>query len=144
MLFCCNSNRHFKQDIFQETIRNSPTHRYNMTLTTYLDFLSTKQSSVEITSANCCSLSKKIIPSYTKKKNSRFKIISISGIYNQAFGHEISGNPLYEGCNFTESMDEPGQFTPSSLVSPNPLYGDMDDFPGDMTRQKGTEVHVIC
>ena len=61
----------------------------------------------------------------------------ISGIYNQAFGHEISGNPLYEGCDFVETKDEPVHFASSSLVSPNPLYGDTDDLPGYMTRQTG-------
>ena len=70
------------------------------------------------------------------------------GIYNQAFDHEISGNPLYEGCEFVETTDEPMHFASSSLVSPNPLYGDTDDLPGYMTRQKGmsnkgNEMHLI-
>ena len=74
------------------------------------------------------------------KKHCLHVNILISGIYNQAFGHEISGNPLYEGCDFAETA--PAQFEPSSLVSPNPLYGDMNDLPGTMTSQRGTGILI--
>lgn len=55
---------------------------------------------------------------------------------NPAFDRDVTFNPLYEGCDFSEVDNEP-EFVASSLVSANPIYGDMDDFPSHMTKQIG-------
>ena len=61
----------------------------------------------------------------------------LSGICNQAFGEDICGNPLYEKCDLTETSNDPVEFAPSSLVLPNPLYGDLSDLPGHRTQKTG-------
>ena len=67
----------------------------------------------------------------------------LSGIYNQAFGDDICGNPLYEGCDLTQTSNDPVEFAPSSLVSPNPLYGDLDELPGHRSQKTGRLNEVI-
>lgn len=63
--------------------------------------------------------------------------IFVTGIYNQAFSRDISANPLYEGCDFSKIESEPEEFAPSSFVTPNPIYGDMDDLPKHATKSEG-------
>lgn len=58
--------------------------------------------------------------------------IFVTGIYNQAFSRDI-----YEGCDFSKIESEPEEFAPSSFVTPNPIYGHMDDLPKHATKSEG-------